>query len=355
MMTIVLLVTLALGFLAAPLAADAQPSAKVARIGYLSLAKAAPLEEAFRQGLQDLGYVEGKTMAIASRSAEGKPERLPALAAELVQLPVDILVAQGQAAQAAKDTTTTIPIVMVTGGDPVAIGLVASLARPGGNITGLTLMSAELAGKRLELLKETMGRLGRVAVLWNARDTFMTNIFSEIQTAAPVLGVTIQPLGVQEATDIDSAIATMTADRPDALFMITDVLTSRYTKQVVEFAAQHQLPTMFQSSAPVAEGRPDVLWTEPHGGVPARGLLRGSHPERRQARRRAHRAADEVRAGHQPQDRPGARDHDSPGPPDAGGQSDQVGVWRAGARGGSQGLREHNDGLRVEEWGTGAR
>src|SRR5215471_20210867 len=116
------------------------------------------------------------------------------------------------------------------------------------------ISESPLAGKRLELLKETIGSLGRVAVLWNARDAFMTNIFSEIQTAAPVLGVTIQPLGVHEATDIDSAIATMTADRPDALFMITDVLTSRYTRQVVEFAAQHQLPTMFQSSAPVAEG-----------------------------------------------------------------------------------------------------
>ena len=249
-----LIVTLTLAILMAPRAAEAQPSVKVARIGYLSLVKAVALEEAFRQGLQDLGYVEGKTMAMASRSAEGKPERLPALAAELVQLPVDIIVAQGQAAQAAKDTTTTIPIVIVTGGDPVAIGLVASLARPGGNLTGLTLMSAELAGKRLELLKEAMGSLGRVAVLWNARDAFMTNIFSEIQTAAPGLGVTVQPLGVQEATDIDSAIATMTADRPDALFMITDVVTSRYTRQVVEFAAQHQLPTMFPSSWPVAEG-----------------------------------------------------------------------------------------------------
>jgi ABC-type uncharacterized transport system substrate-binding protein len=256
MMTLVLLVTLALGCLGAPLAAAAQPSAKGTRIGFLAMTGGAGSHrvEAFRQGLQDLGYVEGKTMAIASRSAEGKPERLPALAAELVQLPVDILVAQGQAAQAAKDTTTTIPIVMVTGGDPVAIGLVASLARPGGNITGLTLMSAELAGKRLELLKEAMGSLGRVAVLWNARDAAMTNIFSEIQRAAPVLGVTVHPLGVHEVTDIDSAIATMTADRPDALFMITDVLTSRYTRQVVEFAAQHQLPTMFQNRGPVAEG-----------------------------------------------------------------------------------------------------
>jgi hypothetical protein len=115
-------------------------------------------------------------------------------------------------------------------------------------------MSAELAGKQLELLQEAMGSLGRVAVLWNARDAAMTNIFSAIQTAAPVLGVTVQPLGVHEDKDIDRAIATMTAARPDALFMITDVLTSRYTSKVVDFAVQHQLPTMFQGSGPVAEG-----------------------------------------------------------------------------------------------------
>ncbi len=251
------IVTLILCLLAALLTAEAQPPAKVARIGYLTTTggSGSPLPEAFRQGLQDLGYVEGKTIAIAYRSAEGKPERLPALAAELVQLPVDVIVAQsGQVAQVAKDATTTIPIVMVSGADPVTIGLVASLARPGGNLTGVSLMSAELAGKRLELLQEAMGSLGRVAVLWNARDAFMTNIFSEIQTAAPVLGVTVQPLGVQEAKDIDSAIATMTEERPDALFMITDVVTSRYMRQVLDFAAQHQLPTMFQNRGPVAEG-----------------------------------------------------------------------------------------------------
>jgi putative ABC transport system substrate-binding protein len=223
------IVTLTLGFLAAPLEVDAQPSAKGATIGYLSLAGSVPLAEAFRQGLQDLGYVEGKTIAIVYRSAEGKPERLPALAAELAQLPVDVIVATtGLGAQAAKNTTTTIPIVMVSGADPVAIGLVASLARPGGNITGLSLMNAELAGKQLQLLKEATASLARVAVLWNARDAVMTNIFS--------------------------AIATMTEERPDALFMITDVLTSKFTRQVVDFAAQRQLPTMFQSSGPVAEG-----------------------------------------------------------------------------------------------------
>jgi putative ABC transport system substrate-binding protein len=253
------IVTLTLSFFAVPLPADAQPSATVATIGYLSVAGGAPggapLAESFRQGLQDLGYVEGKTIVIAYRSAEGKLERLPALAAELVQLPVDVIFAQsGQVAEAVKNTTTATQIVMVSGADPVAIGLVASLARPGGNITGLSLMSAELAGKRLQLLKEASGSLGRVAVLWNARDAVMTNIFSEIRTAAPVLGVTVQPLGVQDSRDIDSAIATLAQQPPDALFMITDVLTSRYVRQVLDFAVQHQLPTMFQSSGPVAEG-----------------------------------------------------------------------------------------------------
>ncbi len=151
------IVALTVSLLAAPLEVDAQPSAKVATIGYLSIAGGAPggdpLAESVRQGLQDLGYVEGKTIAIVYRSAEGKPERLPALAAELAQLPVDVILAQsGQVAEAAKDTTGTIPIVTVSGADPVAIGLVASLARPGGNITGLSLMNAELAGKRLQLL-----------------------------------------------------------------------------------------------------------------------------------------------------------------------------------------------------------
>jgi putative ABC transport system substrate-binding protein len=257
--TLALLITLALVFLVAPLAANAQPSAKVARIGYLAMTAGAgsPWVEAFRQGLQDLGYVEGKTMAIAYRSAEGKPERLPALAAELVQLPVDVIVAQSTgAAQAAKHTTTTVPIVMVVDADPVATGLVASLARPGGNLTGLTTVATGLGGKRLELLKEAVPSLSRVAVLWNAGSDAMTLIFREIQTVAPALGVSVQPVGVQAAKDLDNAFATMTEERPDALFMITDVLTRPYTRQVVDFAAKRQLPTMFEGKDPVAAEGP---------------------------------------------------------------------------------------------------
>ena len=249
-------VTLTLSLLAAPLAADAQPSAKVARIGYLSPAGGAgsPLAEAFRQGLRELGYVEGHNIALEFRVVT-RGDQLPALAAELVQLPVDVLVAQSSAAaRAVKNTTTTIPIVMVSSGDPVATGLVASLARPGGNLTGLTGLATELSGKRLELLREAMPSLARVAVLWNAGDAAMTHTFRGIQAAAPALGMTVQPLGVQEAKDIDSAIVAMTAERPDALFMISDVLTRGHTQQVVDFAAQRQLPTLFEGRGPVAAG-----------------------------------------------------------------------------------------------------
>jgi putative tryptophan/tyrosine transport system substrate-binding protein len=251
------IVTLALSLLVAPLAAKAQAQAKVARVGYLSPVGGAgsPSAEAFRQGLRELGHVEGHNLALEFRAAEGKSDVLPALAAELVQLPVDVIVAfSSAAAQTAKHTTTTIPIVMVSSGDPVATGLVASLARPGGNLTGLTGLATEVSGKRLELLREAVPRLSRVAVLWNARDAAMTDTFRGIQAAAPVLGVAVQPLGVREAKEIDSAIAAMTAERPDALFMITAVLTRRHTQQIVDFAAQRQLPTLFEGRGPVAEG-----------------------------------------------------------------------------------------------------
>jgi putative ABC transport system substrate-binding protein len=250
------LVTLTLSLLAAPLAAEAQPPGKVTRIGCLSvtLVPGSPQVEAFRQGLRELGYVEGHNIALEFRAAGGI-DRLPTLAAELIQLPVDVLMALGtQAAQAAKNTTTTVPIVAVGSGDFVATGLVVSLAHPGGNLTGVTGMATELSGKRLELLREAVPSFSRVAVMWNARDPVMTLTSTEIQAAARRLGVTVQPLGVYEAQDIDSALAAMTEERPNALFMIMDVLTRRHTKQIVDFAAQRQLPTLFEDRPPVAEG-----------------------------------------------------------------------------------------------------
>jgi len=247
------LVTLTLCLLGAPLTADAQLPAKVARIGYLALVEDPRLVEAFRQGLRELGYVDGQNIAMESRFAQGKGDRLPALTAELVQLHMDVIVTfPAVADRAAKNTTTTVPIVMVNARDPVGTGLVASLARPGGNITGLSGLATDLSGKRLELLKEAVPSLSRVAVLWNART--MTPDFEQIHAAARALGVTVQPLGVQDASDIESALATMTRERPDALFMITDVLTRMYSNRVVDFGAKSQLPTMFEFRTPVDAG-----------------------------------------------------------------------------------------------------
>ena len=175
-----------------PLAARAQQPAKLPTIGFLGSSTASAMSQwvaAFVQRLRDLGWMEGRTVAIEYRWAEGRSSRADEIAAEFVRLKVDVIVTYASSpVLAAKQATSVIPIVFAAATDPVGAGLVASLARPGGNVTGLSLMSAELAGKRLQLLKEASGSLGRVAVLWNARDAVMTNIFSEIQTAAPVLG-----------------------------------------------------------------------------------------------------------------------------------------------------------------------
>lgn len=250
--TVGLIVNLTLLALLAPLAADAQPPANVPRIGYLAQDDA-PFLKAFQQGLRELGYIEGRNIVIEVRRAEGRRDRLPALATELLQLKVDVIVTW-LAAQAAKQATTTVPIVIVAAGDPVRSGLVGSLARPGGNITGSSGLATDLSGKRLALLKEAIPSLSRVAVLWNAADAAMTLRFQEIQVAARMLSVTLQPLGVQDATDIDSALSSMTDARPDALLMITDVLTARHSRRIVDFATQSQLPTMFEGRGFVDRG-----------------------------------------------------------------------------------------------------
>src|SRR5262245_6618574 len=194
-----LLMMLALSLLTVTLAAQAQPVGKVARIGILTPASEAstPVFDAFRQGLRELGYVEGKNITLEFRFAAGRAERLPALAAELVQLPVDVILTDtGAAAQAAKNATTTIPIVMGTSGDPVRTGLVTRLARPGGNVTGLTLHAPELSGKRLELLREAMPGVTRVAVLWNPASSAQHHDLSVSEAAAQALHLHLRPVGV---------------------------------------------------------------------------------------------------------------------------------------------------------------
>jgi putative tryptophan/tyrosine transport system substrate-binding protein len=196
--------------LAAPLAAEAQEAAKVARIGYLStnLAANPHIQEAFRQGLRDLGYVEGRNVVIEYRDAEGKPERLPALAAELVALKVDVIVAaaSNHLALAAKQATRTLPIVFAAVTDPVAIGLVTSLARPGGNVTGTSVLSPELVGKRLELLTLAVPGVSRVAVLWlpgALGERTDKDMLKEADVAARALGVRLQFVEVRGPVDFD--------------------------------------------------------------------------------------------------------------------------------------------------------
>ena len=220
--TVALIVTLALAPLAAPLPAGAQQPAKVPRIGLLSPDAPYPTE-AFRQGLRELGYVEDQNIAFESRFAEGRYERLPAFAAELVRLKVDVIVTGGTLAiQAAQHATRTIPIVMTNTSDPVAGGFVASLARPGGNITGLSMMSHELVGKQLELLKEVVPRLSRVALLWNPANASNGPQLREAEVAARALKVRLQPLEVRYPEDLDSAFAAMTRERAGGLLVLND-------------------------------------------------------------------------------------------------------------------------------------
>jgi putative ABC transport system substrate-binding protein len=247
MKAIVFTVLLALSF-TVTLAVEAQQQGKVPRIGILTPASEAstPLWEAFRQGLRDLGYVEGKTILLEYRFAAGKNEGLPELAAELVRLKVDIIVADGGVAtRAVKAATETIPIVMTSVGDPVRRGLVASLAQPGGNVTGLSVMSSELSGKRLELLKETLPHVSRVAVLWNAGNLNRLDQLPEIEGTARVVGIQLSPLEMRHPDELDSVFAAMIRKGTEALITLTDATLWNHRQRVVELAAQHQLPAMF--------------------------------------------------------------------------------------------------------------
>ena len=250
--------TVAGALIVAPLGTEAQQTGKVWRIGYLGAGARPPdgaPPAALRQALQELGYVDGRNVSYAGRWAEARSERLPALAAELVGLNVDLIVVfGGKAAHAVKEATATIPIVFVGGGDPVAVGLIASLSRPGGNITGISDQSTELSAKRLELLKEVVPKAERVAVLWNADDLAMTLRYQEIEKAARVLRVTVQPLGVREPEDFEPAFSAMTRERPDALVLVTDVLTNLNRKRVLDFATAHSIPAMYEYGFLVRDG-----------------------------------------------------------------------------------------------------
>ena len=233
-----------------PFAAQAQQTGKVSRIGYLG-ASSASLErrslDAFRQTLRDLGHVEGDNTTIEYRWAEGDDSRLPGLAVELVHLKVDVIVTLGTPGTlAAKQATNTIPIVCASFGNPIESGLVASYARPGGNVTGFTGSPPELETKRLQILKDVVPGLSRVAVMWNSANTGVVAYYRQVQAAAAALGVTLQPVvEVGRVDDFERAFSTIGGARPDALVVVADRFLLAHRKEIVAFAATNRLPGMY--------------------------------------------------------------------------------------------------------------
>jgi putative tryptophan/tyrosine transport system substrate-binding protein len=235
------LLTFLAGVVATPLAARAQQAGKVFRIGALG---GSP--ELLRRGLREVGYVEGPSVVIEWRDSEGKPERFGDLAAELVRLKVDVIVATNPAATfAAKSSTASIPIVMVNTPDPVQLGLVVSLGRPGGNVTGTTTLSADLSTKQLELLKEAVPQAMRIAVLWNPNNPWHRLALKSAAAAARSLTVRLQAVEVRRPEELAHAFATMTSERAGALMVLSDPVTFFHRTRVADLAAQRRLPAMY--------------------------------------------------------------------------------------------------------------
>ena len=231
--------------------AQAQQVKKVHRIGFISSVSSetySHLYKAFLQGLRDLGYVEGQNIVIEARWAEGKTDRLPELAAELARLKVDLIVSTGGTvtALAVKKAITTIPVVFTAGGDLTKVGLIASLARPGGNLTGFSLLTVELGTKRLELLKETFPKVRRVAVLGNPTNAAYATQVSEAQSAAKALGLQLQILEARGPEDFESAFAAMTRERAGALLTSTDAMFNAQRQRIVELAAKSRIPAIYE-------------------------------------------------------------------------------------------------------------
>jgi putative ABC transport system substrate-binding protein len=246
-------VLLLIGFIVGTIhLAEAQHLKKLPRIGWLSGGDSTSSRsqvEGFRQGLRELGYVEGQNILLDYRWAEGKSDRYPVLVGELVHLGADVIVTWGtQATLAAKQATHTIPIVAGGAGDLIGAGLVASLARPGGNVTGLTNIDPDLSAKRLQLLRETFPKVARVAVLYHGGPGGDQEELSETQTAARVLRIQIQPLQVKEASEFRNGYAAMTKERAEALVILHGSFTAFHRKELIELAFKHRLPTMCASS-----------------------------------------------------------------------------------------------------------
>jgi putative ABC transport system substrate-binding protein len=236
-----------------PLAARAQQRpAKIPRIGIID---DAPIWDHFRKGLRDLGHIDGQNIAFEYRSAQGQPDRLAAAAGELAALPVDVIAANGSAAaRAAQQATATIPIVMIAIGDPVRAGFVPSLARPGGNITGNTILGTEMSAKRLQLLKEMIPRLARVAFLWNSNNASHLGYLEEWRAVAPKLGLDLLFVDVHSPDQFEGAFAAMMRQRPDALSLTADPFHLAHLGWIIDFAANNRLPAMYIVKDNVAAG-----------------------------------------------------------------------------------------------------
>jgi putative tryptophan/tyrosine transport system substrate-binding protein len=251
-----LLLTLCSLLLALGSSAQGQPT-KVPRIGFVANTGAEDHSiEPFQQGLRDLGYIEGKNILVEYRYLEGRRDRVPGVLAELVQMNVDVLIlGTPPAIRAAKEATKTVPIVIVTTQDPVAAGVIDSLARPGGNITGLTRLTRDLTGKRLELLKEVVPELSRVGVLWNADRESPASGFKGYEAAARALKIPLQSLGVSGPNpDFERAFQMATKERSNALITVTNFMFSRYLKRIADLAIKSRLPSMYERSEYVEAG-----------------------------------------------------------------------------------------------------
>jgi len=280
------IVALALGILIAG-APDrsAGAGAKLWRLGVLQPGTPPePLLEAFREGLRDLGYREGRDVVLEVRWAEGQVDRLTDLAVELATLKVDVITTLSTpAALAARRATTTIPIIFTGVGDPVGSGVVPSLARPGGNVTGVSVLATELSGKRLEILREIVPKASRLAMLWNDTNPSMVLRARETELAAATLGVTIQSVGVHTLTDFDSAFRAIETERPAALLTLVDPFTRLHRKRIVDFAAQRRLPAIYESREFVDAGGlicygPSLTALQRRAAAYVDKILRGAKP-----------------------------------------------------------------------------
>ena len=274
---------LALALLVPPLGTEAQPVGKVWRIGFISVAYMR-IENVFFQHLKELGYVEGQNLVVERRYSEGLAERFPEFAATLARLNLELIITTTTpAALAVKNATKTIPVVLPNSIDPVGVGLVASLAHPGGNITGTTQMAPDLFAKRLQLLVQAIPHVSTVAVVWNAANPANARSWREVQEAARVLGIKLQSREVRGPSDFERIFAEMARERPDALLLMGDRLTLQHGEQIVDFAAQKRIPSMLDRAYPETAGvlmsygadEPE-LWRR--AAVLADKILKGAKP-----------------------------------------------------------------------------